>query len=434
MRVLLVTGAFPPYVAGGAELSALNLAVGLRELGHEVSVLTAGPRDECSRVRGVGVLYVGAPGVGGAASLMLNPYALAYRMSKKLRALVRAPGFDVVHSNTVMNLGFPSAGLPSVLTLVSLSVLCPVGNYLCINRSNLRVRCGPLRTVRCMHRFLGERRRLSLKGKAGFAPYSLFAYLTSKERARALRNFDAFVAISDYVRDALLESTSVPAKRVSVIPPAVDEEAFEREPEPQERDGNTVLFVGRLEPEKGIRTLLRSIRMVLRSIPDCRFVIVGGGTLKEEVTSFTRGEGVGDRVSVEGEVPYERLPRYYKLSDVVVVPSSWQEPFGMVVADAMLSRRPVVGTSVGGLPELVRHGESGLLVEPNDPAALAEAVVSILQNPAVAREMGERGYEMARGRFSKRVVAERMVEVYERIAGGGAGATAAVRVSFPASG
>jgi glycosyltransferase involved in cell wall biosynthesis len=174
------------------------------------------------------------------------------------------------------------------------------------------------------------------------------------------------------------------AREVRVIPSGVDIPADEGEDEAQPPH---VLYVGRLSPEKGILDLLAAAD----GIP---LVVVGDGPLREKVPQAL------------GFVPNAELGPYYRQAAVVAVPSR-REGYGVVCAEAMAHGKPVVASAVGGLLDLVRHNETGLLVPPGDEAALREALHWLLGDAGLRRRLGEAARERAREHLSwERATAE----------------------------
>jgi D-inositol-3-phosphate glycosyltransferase len=191
-------------------------------------------------------------------------------------------------------------------------------------------------------------------------------------------------------------------------------------------DEHIVLQLGRLVPRKGVDTVIRAVGRLQR---DCRIspllLIVGGdadtpcpvatpeiGRLRE----VAQEEGVQDRVRFVGRRGRHVLRYYYSAADVFVT-TPWYEPFGITPVEAMACGTPVIGARVGGIKSTVRHGRSGLLVPPNDPAALAEALTALYRNPALARAYGAAGRERAARHFTWTHVADRMESLYLRVLG-----------------
>jgi glycosyltransferase involved in cell wall biosynthesis len=168
-----------------------------------------------------------------------------------------------------------------------------------------------------------------------------------------------------------------------------------------------VLTVAHLRPQKGIEDLLRAVPAVLDAVPDASFTIVGRGDAGG-CRRMARSIGVESAVRFAGET--DAVGPFYDDADLFVLPSRW-EGCPNTVLEAMAAALPVVATSVGGTPELVVEGTTGLLAPPRSPAALAERIVDLLRDPARARAMGAAGRARVAAEFSTR----RMVEAHEAL-------------------
>jgi glycosyltransferase involved in cell wall biosynthesis len=177
--------------------------------------------------------------------------------------------------------------------------------------------------------------------------------------------------------------------------------------ETQPGSAKEVLYAGRLSPEKGIEELAIACAGL-------ELTVVGDGPLRPLVPGAL------------GFVSSGELSRHYARAAVVVCPSR-SEGFGIVCAEAMAHAKPVVATAVGGLAELIRHEETGLLVEPGDATALRAAIVRLLADPLLRRRLGTAARADVEARFAWPVVTAATVEVYEQAAGRPARATVRAR-------
>jgi glycosyltransferase involved in cell wall biosynthesis len=225
------------------------------------------------------------------------------------------------------------------------------------------------------------------------------------------------VTVSDATRRALV-AQGYPASHVEVVPNGValpvGGGAASRAGVP---DGVPLVGeVGRLCDVKGQRELIEALRL----LPGVHAVLVGedletGGSYRALLEREARRLGVADRVVFAG---YRRdAGAILEGIDVAVLPS-WIEGMPLVVLEAMARRRPVVATAVGGTPEVVVDGETGLLVPPRDSTALAEAIRSLVADPALARRLGEAGYERVAGEFSVEAMTRRLLEIYDEVVHG----------------
>lgn len=192
-----------------------------------------------------------------------------------------------------------------------------------------------------------------------------------------------------------------------VIPNGLDGEAYARRAAPlaKTRAGlalpvrsRPLLCVGRLVPVKGQAVLLQAWPSVLTREPMAVVLLAGDGPDREALRAKAAALALGDSVRFLGF--HEEIPSLLACAEALVLPSL-NEGFGMVLVEAMAMGKPVVATAVGGVPEVVLHGVTGLLVPPADPEALATAILRLLGDPRAARQMGEAGRERARNCFSR---------------------------------
>jgi glycosyltransferase involved in cell wall biosynthesis len=172
--------------------------------------------------------------------------------------------------------------------------------------------------------------------------------------------------------------------------------------------------VAALVPHKGQRYLIDAAHLVVREVPDARFVILGEGELREHLEKQVRDHHLEKHVLLPGF--RMDVLGCLKGFDIFVM-SSVTEGLGTSLLDAMACARPIVATTVGGIPEVVQDGETGLLVPPRNARAMASAIVALLKDPERRRRMGRAGLNRLRGRFTvERMVAE-TAQVYARVAG-----------------
>jgi len=231
------------------------------------------------------------------------------------------------------------------------------------------------------------------------------------EPRRAHRYISAFVqglprcilANSESLRTYLINE-GIDSRTLAVIPNAVDLQRFAR-PREVEPGKLTVLFIGRLTRQKGVDVLLRAARELSGRI-DARFVVVGDGPDRMQLQHLATEFGLRN---VEFTGPSQRVPELLAEADVLVLPSRW-EGMPNVVLEALAARCPVVGTDVVGTRDLIRDGENGLLVPPDDHGALSAAIERVLREPSLGKSLAERGYQTAR-RHSTCL----MIEAHERL-------------------
>jgi glycosyltransferase involved in cell wall biosynthesis len=205
--------------------------------------------------------------------------------------------------------------------------------------------------------------------------------------------------------------------RAQVVPPGVDTALFSPPAGKHAGREPRVLYVGRVERTsrwKGLGVLVDSLPRLRDEVPDVRLDIVGDGDDVAALRSRAEQAGVADLIDWHGRVEHHDLPPFYRRAGVTVLPSLTEsESFGMTLIEAMASGCPVVGSAVGGIPYVIRDGVDGLLVAPGDPAALAEALASVITDPVRAEDLGAAGREAAQRRWDWERQRESTVRIIE---------------------
>jgi D-inositol-3-phosphate glycosyltransferase len=242
---------------------------------------------------------------------------------------------------------------------------------------------------------------------------------------RVAREADAIVCASDHERHALIEIYGVDAERIALVPCGVDLARFRPLDKEMARRSlglngeKMILFVGRMEPLKGLDVLLGAAAR-LDEEPAFKLVVVGGdgnGTGADEAQHLRRLSaclGISDRVSFTGPVGHDRLPLYYNAADVCVVPSHY-ESFCLVALEAMACGTPVVASRVGGLTATVRDGETGYLIGRQSPEPFAERVAALLADEELRQSFGRTASEAVTG-FGWDRIADAIERLYDEVA------------------
>jgi glycosyltransferase involved in cell wall biosynthesis len=230
------------------------------------------------------------------------------------------------------------------------------------------------------------------------------------------------VCVSDYNRRCLAALDVLPAARITRIYNGVDfsrvngqshtrASAFRMKHHiPDNR--KIVVQVSWIIPEKGVPDLLAAATIVLAQDPNVHFVFVGEGAARESFMTLAADLGISDRVTWTGLVQDPFAEGVYAAADILCQPSRWEEAFGQVISEAMACRKPVIGTSVGGIPEVVEDEVSGFLLPKGDHRALAEKILLLLDTPELRSRMGAAGEAICRDKFDLRKNVREMVELY----------------------
>ncbi len=247
-------------------------------------------------------------------------------------------------------------------------------------------------------------------------------------KQRALRRANRVLVTSAFNQVQVVRQQRIDPKRISRLPCALDDTLLNLKPATIESrqqlpDGQpVVLTVARMlssEKYKGHDVVLRALPSVLSRIPNLTYIVVGDGDDRPRLERLAKDLAIEQHVWFTGEVSDPELTAIYRRSDVFVLPARTVlddhapkgEGFGIVFLEAMGFDKPVVGPNYGAPAELVRHGENGLLVDPEDPASVAEALVQLLASPERAQEMGKTGGDWVRAHYSYGCFRERLSAV-----------------------
>lgn len=245
---------------------------------------------------------------------------------------------------------------------------------------------------------------------------------------RVLARADKVICVSDYIRRQAVACFPEHASRFCVVINSTDPATFRPYGKEEscaqlasilniEADKRYLLYVGRLVHVKGVHVLIAAFREIHRRLPDTRLIIAGssffGGAARTayEASLEKLAETVSEAIVFTGYLPHEKLRYLYSAADAVVFPSIWQEPCGLVILEAMAAGTCLVASCVGGAPEIVENDRTGVLVTPDDPDALAEAVCNTLAQPERMRRLESAGRQLVLERFTW----ERLVHEVEGI-------------------
>ncbi len=372
MKVLELTQRFPPAI-GGVEEHVFHLARGLSQAGDDVEVLTTDLLRDTPFERIVSVSPADAVAVTRvrAWKFFEAPHGLGVAAPTMVRAAVaRHP--EVLHAHGYGYFPTFAGAFGSALDGAAL-VITP-------------------------HSDAGRASRTKRMFDSVVPKFTL-------GRARRV------IAVSQH-EAGHLRRLGVAGEKISVIPNGVELSEFESMGFPRRnRSPLTGLFVGRVYPaQKGLETLIGAVALLPRPA-QVHFRIVGedwGGS--SLLLQLAERLGVADALTFVGRLDRRALLQEYANADFLVVPSYF-EPFGIVILEGMAAELPVIASRVGGIPEVVADGDSGLLVEPGDPHALADAIVCLSQDEGLRKAMGRMGKQRARG-FAWASIVQQVRRVY----------------------
>jgi glycosyltransferase involved in cell wall biosynthesis len=422
--VLFASEYYPPFAPGGAEWSTAAWAAALARHGHRVTVVTpnygAAAREERD---GATILRVPfpvklPPGPGEARFLVhRNPLFHLY-FAWHVRRAARAAGAEIIHAQGKAALvGCWLAGRslrrPVLVTIRDLGLLCPLGHCTVFEPWD-RFDCTTAQYVgKCLPYHLAHYAAgLGALGRARLRVAALAAWPDHRLRQRALARVAGLVAVSRGILGVYPARLLGPRARVVPnLPPAVAEPSETAARSARERLGvggaPLVVYAGKRSIGKGTPVLLEALDRIAAAVPGARFAFAGKGDMAIPARPDLR---------VLDVLPQAELFALYRAADVIVVPSVWPEPLSRVLLEAMRIGRPVVATAVGGTPEAVEHGVTGLLVPRQDPEALAKAVIELLLDPERRARMGRAAALRARTAFDEERLVAALLDVYREVA------------------
>ena len=387
--------------SGGQNIYVANIARQLVRIGHDVDVFTRCDRSLLplvSRFENIRVINVPAGPRVQMPKEQLLPHMDAFADFMIDFMKKEAQPYAIVHANFFMS------------GLVGLRIKDALGVPL----------------VTTFHA-LGRVRRLHQGESDGF-PDARFEI-----EDELVKRSDSVIAECPQDENDLIHLYHAEPARIDLVPCGFDRAEFHPLDKARTRarlgwpqDRFIVLQLGRMVPRKGIDNVVRALSVCLTAHGEPAELYVAGGNSEEaneiatpeigRLRGIARECGIGEHVHFVGRHGRAELRHFYNAADVFVT-TPWYEPFGITPLEAMACGTPVIGADVGGIRYSVAHGETGLLVPPKDPSALAHALAALKHDPALARRMGEAGLARTNAMFTWARVAQALAQVYARVSG-----------------
>ena len=378
--------------AGGLNVYVLELSKGLASLGWDVDIFSRATSARTPEVTEI------APGVRAihlraGPARPLSPEATYRHIESFERAVIdfnRRDGahYDVVHSHYWLS-GLVGERLKAAWRVPHVAMFHTLGEIK--NRASRSENESPLRI---------------------------------RSEASVIEGVERVICATEHEKALLVQLYRADRTKIAVIPLGVDLDRFRPLDKDSARqalgfkDERIILFVGRIEPLKGVDILINAAAL-LESDIECSVLIVGGDERSRvevaELRSLASDLGIGHRVAFIGAVDHDKLPLFYNAADVCVVPSHY-ESFGLVALEAMACGIPVVASRVGGLTGTVKDGETGYLIPWLCPEPFAERIEMLLENESLRHNLGETAREVV-GRYRWENVAASIVDVYTAVIG-----------------
>lgn len=223
---------------------------------------------------------------------------------------------------------------------------------------------------------------------------------------------DRVVTVSDGLRQTALRTT--PNIKIDVIHNGIDTHHFSPAPSPQKNKIPQLIAVGRLVELKGLHHLLPALKKVKESGQPFHLTIAGEGPMRSDLENLSAQLNLNEQVTFKGQIPYTQLPNHYRQSDLFVLPSL-AESFGQVFAEAMACGLPVIGTTTGGIPEVVGPHQQDWLVPPGDIEILSRKVTALLKSQETRQTLGQHNRQYVRDHFTWTNAANAYLQLYQTL-------------------
>ncbi|MBV9179534.1 MAG: glycosyltransferase family 4 protein [Nitrososphaeraceae archaeon] len=386
MKILVINSA--GHLAGGAENHIVKIQSHLEKKGHIVKILASNVDLEKEHFNDYSFKAIKSYSMLKTVYYLFNPFSFL-----KLKEALKLYKPDIIHLHT-MQMVTPSVlfllkEYPTVMTLhgpeyflehLLIWLIAPSK----FKRNNL------------------DKNNLTLKGKA---EYYYFNYLQKFLFKIGLKNVDIFIAPSRYIQKIAEDDVSP----IMHIPNFIDPMSYY-----EISNNRRLLFVGRLEKIKGVHYLIKAMSYIIAKYSDTQLTIIGDGPEKQNLLELSKTLHLENSVHFLGWVEHTQLEAYYKKTTLVIVPSICPENFPTVCNEAMSVGRPVIGTNVGGIPEIIDHGLNGYVVEPKQVEEIAERVIALFEDEYLLKQMSLNARSKTK-KLSIESYTNDLLKVYEQI-------------------
>ncbi|MFH0853466.1 MAG: glycosyltransferase family 4 protein [bacterium] len=369
MRIGIVTQSYFP-IRGGVAEHVYHTAVELENRGHQVTIITAN-FSRFDEDRGREVVRIGHDLTIPMNGAFVN-VTLSLRFAHQIKTIEQQKKFDIVHIH---------GPVEPILPLYAVRFFqCPkVGTF------------------------------------HAFSARPMLSYLAFHNQLQFyFDNLDSRIAVSEAARSFI--SQHFPGEYI-IIPNGVDVNRFNPGVQPfswyHPDKEFTILFVGRMDPRKGLKYLLRAFSLIVREVSNAKLIVIGNGLLRQWYERYVEPE-LRSQVQFLGFVSADELPRYYASCDVYCSPAVGNESFGIVLLEALATGKPVVASDIAGYRGVIRNNQDGLLVERANPLAIAEAIIALAKDKQKRQKFGQVGRERAVA-FSWKTVTGQIEKIYHKV-------------------
>lgn len=425
LRIALVSLYFPPLVRGGAHLSAYFVAKGLADQGHRVDVFTTQrPRatdrtsDEAAWQHSDITVYPVLPVLRPTTAMGMDRASLV--MAWSLRQYLRSHrlSYDVLHAYGMDTIPAVVVNRPhgrAVATFNGYWATCPHWDHTDPVTHQFCAVCGYRHLANCIRGRDGRRSLLR------FAAKWHYLFLSLRLRQTFARRLDLILPISQSMKQILI-ANRFPAERMRVCYNMVDPDDYRTLDDHflHRRFGidparRILLHAGRFAPYKGTEFILDAIPAIAERHPEAHFVFIGQGSTMKGLQARAQRNGLAETTTFGGFVDPALMPSAYASAFAVLHTATWPEPFARGPVESSAAGTPVIATATGGTPEIVRDGETGLLIPPFSADAIAHAADRLLADRAFRDRLGAAAQAEVLAHFSIVGQIDRYLDAYREV-------------------
>jgi glycosyltransferase involved in cell wall biosynthesis len=417
LNILYITEYFPPYIVGGAEIST-SLEVKEVSKYHNCYILTGNFQKmpwlfESSKVFPFLKRYeIKEKNLTNIIKSEVKYYLNIYINKKILLNLIDEKKIDVIHIIPTGYYAFPmlksalDSNKPLIVDNEDGNLACPiVFNGKCKKKFSFGFQC-----IKCVNEYhsidLGFLNFL----KIIFSTYESLRFKIMKNiliKKISKNNRVIIVSLSNYVKNQLIEA-GYPQNKLVVIRDICDFEILDNKICKRE---NKIFFAGSLRKSKGIWDAIKAFELL--NDKDLYFDIAGDGVEMDLIKKYISDKKIKN-INLLGRIDHNQLLKLYLKSKIIIAPSVWPEPLGRFTLESIVTRTPLISTKTGGIPEIIRDQETGLLVEPNNPQQLAEAIKELLTNKKLYEKISKNLPKEVE-KYSPEVIGKQIIELDKEI-------------------
>lgn len=351
---------------GGVETYLKNLKEGLIQSGHQVKIMTSEPPLGSQAFSD----YI-FKGVNQKSLFRIFPYVFNIHAYNELKRVLKEFKPDIVHLHRI---SYHTS--PSILPLLDKYIVVMTAHNNELIRSDELIKF----TRKCKHSY----------NDICINCVVVYKYIPELIRNMLFKlfskNIKLFITPSKYIYKTLTSKFD----NVMLVYNGIQLLKYKHI-----SNTNTALYVGRLSQEKGVSILIKAISIVVKNNPKIKLLVIGDGNEKNNLIKLTKELGLDKHITFLGKMKHKKLQMYYEQATVVIVPSLWNEPFGLVGVEAMSVGRPVIASRVGGIPEWLDDGKTGFLVDPCNSEQIAEKVIKLFSDRKLIELMGKNARKKA---------------------------------------